>query len=233
MSQDIHTHLEKLKTELNKLEPAVKHLQKADENATALVATLNNIHNEFSKHLLSIEKSLSDTNEKHQKQLTKEIQDSTKKITDATDQLSTSNSAFEKQIKVLLSEYIGLRESTLKLIKRIESIDFPTRLDKLDATVSSINQGLQNTQTRIGDLERNLKDDIQAKSKDVFSKIDATENSLKQKLDAFEKDSASQFQKHSKENRFLKILLLIAIGLITGLIILGLISGPFNPTHTP
>ena len=27
MNQDIHSHLEKLKTELNKLEPAVKHLQ--------------------------------------------------------------------------------------------------------------------------------------------------------------------------------------------------------------
>ena len=43
MSQDIHTHLEKLKAELEKLEPAVKHLQKADENATVLIASLTNI----------------------------------------------------------------------------------------------------------------------------------------------------------------------------------------------
>jgi len=37
MNQDIHSHLEKLKTELNKLEPAVKHLQDADKNTTSLI----------------------------------------------------------------------------------------------------------------------------------------------------------------------------------------------------
>ena len=193
MSQDIHTHLEKLKTELNKLEPAVKHLQKADENATALISSLSNIHKEFSKHLQSIEKSLSDANEKHQKQLTKEIQESTKKINDATELLSKSNSTFEKQIKNLLSEYSGLGDATAALIKKIESVDFPKRFDKLDTTVSSINQGLQNTQTRIGDLERNFKDDLQAKTKDVILKVESTENNLKQQIASLEKATATLF----------------------------------------
>ena len=225
MSQDIHTHLEKLKTELSKLEPAVKHLQKADENATTLIASLSNIHKEFSKHLQSIEKSLSDANEKHHKQLTKEIQESTKKINDATELLAKSNSAFEKQINNLLSEYSGLGDATAALIRKIESVDFPKRFDKLDATVSSINQGLQNTQTRIGDLERNIKDDLQAKTKDVISKVDSTESNLKQRLDNFEKATASQFEKQSKENKLLKILLFVSIGLTVGLIIYRIISG--------
>jgi len=213
MSQDIHTHLEKLKTELSKLEPAVKHLQQADGNATALITSLTNIHKEFAKHLESIEKSLADANDKHHKQLTKEIQDSTRKITDAAEQLSKSNSAFEKQIKTFLSGYEGLTKAATKLIEKIDRVDFPSRLDKLDATVSSINQGLQNTQTRIGDLERNIKEDIQAKSKELTSKVDATENSLKQKLEDSEKNAATQFEKLSSENKMLKILLFISIGL--------------------
>jgi uncharacterized phage infection (PIP) family protein YhgE len=213
MNQDIHSHLEKLKTELNKLEPAVKHLQKADENATALIATLTNIHKEFTKHLQNIEKSLTDANDKHQKQLTKEIQDSTKRISDAAEQLSKSNSAFEKQIKTFLSGYEGLASAATKLIEKIDKVDFPSRLEKLDATVSSINQGLQNTQSRIGDLERNIKDDIQAKSKELISKVEATENSLKQKLDNSEKNAATQFEKISSENKMLKILLFVSIGL--------------------
>lgn len=225
MSQDIHTHLEKLKTELNKLEPAVKHLQKADENATALISSLTNIHKEFSKHLQSIEKSLSDANEKHQKQLTKEIQESTKKINDATELLSKSNSTFEKQIKNLLSEYSGLGNATAALIKKIESVDFPKRFDKLDATVSSINQGLQNTQTRIGDLERNIKDDLQAKTKDVILKVESTENNLKQQIASLEKVTATLFEKQSKENKLLKILVFISIGLIVGLFVYRIISG--------
>ncbi|MEI8224679.1 MAG: hypothetical protein WCG82_02005 [Bacteroidota bacterium] len=225
MNQDIHSHLEKLKTELDKLEPAVKHLQKADENATALMTTLSNIHKEFSKHLQNIEKALSDANEKHQKQVNKEIQESTKKINDATEQLSKSNSAFEKQIKAVLSGYSDLGESASRLIKKIESIDFPSRLDKLDATVSSINQGLQNIQTRIGDLERNLKDDIQAKTKEITSRIDASENSLNHRIDDFKKATSTQFENQSKENKFLKILLFISIGLIIGLIVFRAISG--------
>lgn len=225
MSQDIHTHLEKLKTELNKLEPAVKHLQKADENATALISSLTNIHKEFSKHLQSIEKSLSDANEKHQNQLTKEIQESTKKINDATELLSKSNSTFEKQIKNLLSEYSGLGNATAALIKKIESVDFPIRFDKLDATVSSINQGLQNTQTRIGDLERNIKDDLQAKTKDVILKVESTENNLKQQIASLEKVTATLFEKQSKENKLLKILVFISIGLIVGLFVYRIISG--------
>ncbi|MCJ7554779.1 MAG: hypothetical protein MUO34_12955 [Ignavibacteriaceae bacterium] len=104
-------------------------------------------------------------------------------------------------------------------------MDFPTRLDKIDATVSAINQGLQNTQTRIGDIERNLKDDFQAKTKDVTSKIDASENSLKQRIDNFEKAATAEFEKHSKENTLLKILIFVSIRLIAELIIFGIISG--------
>lgn len=174
MNQDIHTHLEKLKTELNKLEPAVTHLQKADET----VKSLQNITDKLLPMVIELQKE----NEK----------------------LAKSNS---------------------KLIDKIDKVDFPSRFDKVDATVSSINQGLQNTQTRIGDLEENLKDDIQAKTKDVTSKIEASENSLKQRIDNFEKTVTTKFEKQFKENKLLKILLFVSIGLIAGLIIFKIISG--------
>jgi len=84
---------------------------------------------------------------------------------------------------------------------------------------------LQNTQTRIGDLERNLKDDIHAKTKEITSKIDASENSLKQRIDNFEKITIDQFEKLSNENKLLKILLFVSLGLTLGLIIFRIISG--------
>lgn len=225
MNKDIHTHLEKLKAELDKLEPAVKHLQKADENATALMTALTNVHEEYRKHLQNIEKSLLDSNVKHQGQITEEIQDSTRKINVAAEELSKSNTALERKIEELLSEYAGLSESTSSLIGKIDSIDFPSRLDKLDATVSSINQGLQNTQSRIGDLERNIKDDILAKTKDIIAKTDTSEKSLQQRLDSYEKITKTHLEKLSNENKLLKILLFISIGLIAGLIIFRVISG--------
>lgn len=225
MSQDIHTHLEKLKTELNKLEPAVKHLQQADENATALISAVNTIHKEYSKNLQAIEKLLVDSNKDHHKQISKDIQDSTIKLNDLGEKITKSFKSVEKEVKDLLDEYKFLSSETEKLVTKIDKVDFPTRLDKLDATVSSISQGLQNTQTRIGDLERNIKDDLQAKTKDIISKVDSTESNLKQRIENFEKVTATQFDKQSKENKLLKILLFVSIGLIVGLIVFRVISG--------
>lgn len=224
MNQEIHSHLEKLKVELNKLEPAVKHLQKADENATELISAVSAIHKEYSKHLRAIEKLLVDSNKDHHKQISKEIQDSTTKLNDLGEKITKSFKIVEKEVKDLLDEYNFLSSETEKLVNKIDKVDFPIRLDKLDATVSSVNQGLQNIQQRLGEVERNFKDDLQAKTKDVITKIDSLDSYLKEEFKNFERDNKSQFEKQSKEIKILKILLFVSIGLIIGLIVFNVIS---------
>ncbi len=225
MNQDIHSHLEKLKVELNKLEPAVKHLQKADEDATALISAVSTIHKEYAKHLQAIEKLLVDSNKDHHKQISKDIQDSTTKLNDLGEKITKSFKSVEKEVKDLLDEYKFLSSETEKLVNKIDKIDFPTRLDKLDATVSSINQGLQNTQQRLGDIERNIKDDMSAKQKELTSKIESAENATKQQIENSEKEFIKLFEKVSKENNLLKILLFVSIGLSIGLILFRAITG--------
>jgi len=225
MNQDIHSHLEKLKVELNKLEPAVKHLQKADENAAALISAVSTIHKEYSKHLQAIEKLLVDSNKDHHKQISKDIQDSTTKLNDLGEKITKSFKSVEKEVKDLLDEYKFLSSETEKLVNKIDKIDFPTRLDKLDSTVGSINQGLQNTQQRLGDIERNIKDDLTAKQKELNSRIESAENATKQRIDISEKEFTKMFERVSKENNLLKVLLFVSIGLTLGLIIYRIISG--------
>jgi len=225
MNQDIHSHLEKLKVELNKLEPAVKHLQTADENATALINAVSTIHKEYSKHLQAIEKLLVDSNKDHHKQISKDIQDSTSKLNDLGEKITKSFKSVEKEVKDLLDEYKFLSSETEKLVNKIDKVDFPTRLDKLDATVSSINQGLQNTQQRLGDLERNIKDDLSSKQKELTLRIESTENSTKQLIENSEKEFSKMFETVYKENKLLKILLFVSIGLTVGLIVYKIISG--------
>jgi len=225
MNQDIHSHLEKLKVELNKLEPAVKHLQKADENATALISAVSTIHKEYSKHLQAIEKLLVDSNKDHHRQISKDIQESTTKLNDLGEKITKSFKSVEKEVKDLLDEYKFLSSETEKLVNKIDKVDFPTRLDKLDATVSSINQGLQNTQQRLGDIERNIKDDLTAKQKELTSRIESAENATKQRIDNSEKEFIKMFEKVSKENNLLKILLFVSIGLTVGIFIYRVITG--------
>lgn len=91
--------------------------------------------------------------------------------------------------------------------------------------VSSINQGLQNTQQRLGDIERNIKDDLTAKQKDLASRIESAENATKQRIDNSEKEFTKMFEKIAKENNLLKILLFVSIGLSIGLILFRAITG--------
>ncbi len=225
MNQDIHSHLEKLKVELNKLEPAIKHLQTADENVTALINAVSTIHNEYSKHLQAIEKLLVDSNNDHHKQISKDIQDSTNRWKDLDENITKSFKEVEKEVKDFLEEYKFLSLETEKLVNKIDKVDFPARLDKLDSTVSSINLGMQNTQQRLGDIERNIKDDLTAKQKELTARIESIENVTKQRIEHSEKEFLKMFEKVLKENNIFKILLFISIGLIVGLLIYRIVSG--------
>jgi len=91
--------------------------------------------------------------------------------------------------------------------------------------VSSINQGLQNTQQRLGDIERNIKDELTAKQKDLASRIESAENATKQRIDNSEKEFTKMFEKIAKENNLLKILLFASIGLTVGIILFRAITG--------
>ena len=182
MNQDIHTHLEKLKGELEKLSPAIQHLQKADENTSAVVTAAKNLHKEYANHLQKIEELLVATNKDHQKQISKTINESVSKLDAATNDFGETHGEFEKTVKLFIDKYKRLADSATHLVKTIEGIDFPIRLDKVDATVSSINQGMQNVQQRIGDTERNLKDNLQASAKELTKKIENSERAVSEKL---------------------------------------------------
>lgn len=202
MNQDIHTHLEKLKGELEKLSPAIQHLQKADENTSAVVAAAKNLHKEYAAHLQKIEDLLVATNKDHQKGLSKTIGESVKKMEEATNSFGQIQGEFENTVKLFSDKYKRLADSATYLVKTIEGVDFPNRLDKIDTTISSVNQGLQNVQQRLGDTERNLKDDLQAKSKDIVGRIEGSEKEVKQQLGLIQ-----------KENQLLRLLLFVSIAI--------------------
>ena len=114
MNQDIHSHLEKLKVELNKLEPNVRHLQKADENATAnLFSAVSTIQKSIQNTYKAIEKLLVDSNKDHHKQISKDIQDSTTKLNDLGEKLQSHSKVLRRKSRTYLmniNSFIGNRE---------------------------------------------------------------------------------------------------------------------------
>ena len=61
------------------------------------------------------------------------------------------------------------------LMQKLEKVDFPTRLDKLDTSVSCINTAIQNIFSRFETIERNLKDDFNFKISNVQEKLEKSQ----------------------------------------------------------
>jgi NAD-dependent DNA ligase len=161
MKEEIKKNLDSLKKELDKLAPAIEHLQIADKNATALVNSFKSIHSVYELHLLSIEELLVASNKEHLNQIAKELNASSSKLNSLGDTVSNSFKGLEKD----------------------------------------------------------------SKQKELIAKIESAENATKQRIDNSEKEFTKMFERVSKENNLLKILLFVSIGLTVGLIIYRIISG--------
>lgn len=72
-------------------------------------------------------------------------------------------------------EFEKLHKQASILITKIDKVDFPSRLDKLDTNISAINQNISNTQTRIESIERNLNKEIERIKIDIIAQLDKTD----------------------------------------------------------
>ena len=122
-----------------------------------------------SEMLLKMEKELKTV--KSASELVKKAGDDARyTIEEARDQLENLIEEFSRLSNTTLERSEKLNESTQStldvtdsLVKKIDDINFPSRLEKLDATISGINAGLQNILGRVDDIERNLKDEVRDK----------------------------------------------------------------------
>ena len=83
------------------------------------------------------------------------------------------------QLKIEFEEFA---ERAKLLLGKIDKIDFPSRLDKMDSTVASINQNIGNLQSRLESVERNLIDNIKSSYKSLIDDVENKHNYLLNRL---------------------------------------------------
>ena len=83
------------------------------------------------------------------------------------------------EIKIAIEEFKNnLTKSTAlitvveRLTEKIDKVDFPARLDRVDNSVTNIYTGVQNLQGRIDLLEMNLKEQFQSKINDITRQLE-------------------------------------------------------------
>ena len=138
-SQQVLIALEELHQELNKLEPAIKHIETA-QLVTKMVK-------DIPKKLLEISNDL--------KVL---FSEELKVITVENKKISKTTSDIQEVVKVEIEEINKSRKVIAAFHEKVLQINFPERLDKLDANVSGLMAAIHSTQSRLDNIERNLSD---------------------------------------------------------------------------
>jgi len=205
IQEEIHQELLKLQNELSSLDTAVKQIKTMAESGEIISLAAKGIQGDYQSHLKNLEKLI----DERVKEQTKKLETVSSKIDSQLDLIKSEALAkFEEPIKKIksLTEAISNQVETInRLNEKLDKVDFPIRLDKLDATTAGINQAVQNLQSRLERVESNIKDDLRDIKETLKKQSELTETTAKQ-------------------IRTIKLIGIIAAVLALGAIIVGLVK---------
>ncbi len=133
-----------------------------------------------------------------------ELEDELKKIKSAAELITEARVVAEKTIeetKQLSTISEKLVKGVNTLVSKIDKIDFPSRLDKVDATVSGINSGMQNILSRLETVERHFDDSYRKMKEDSENQY----KNIRSHLD----ELSTSFRSSQKSNKILLIIIMI------------------------
>lgn len=165
-SEKVLQSLETLHRELEKLGPAIEHV----ETAKKIAETVKDIPQ---KHFELI-KSVKETDENFKKELKEQLKSEAAKITVEVNKILLSFKDTQGMLKAEIIDLDKLKKTIKDFHIEIVRINFPERLDKMDANVAGIMAAVQAIQGRLDLLERNLADrlkDNQELQKDMKLEI--------------------------------------------------------------
>lgn len=148
----------------------------------------------------------------HLKQTRAELAEFVKK---AEKDLNETLKNLKEVVETEIVEYRHLVESASALIKKIDDINFPERLDKIDNNISTINLGIQNLQNRLGDLSRDVSDGF----KDSHKKMDGLAEKMSNEFSEV-KGQAEFYGAQQSQNAFwIKVMIGINLSLGLGMLL--------------
>jgi hypothetical protein len=202
-SQEVLTALETLHREIEKLEPAIKHVETAQQ-VTQIVKAIPQKHVEL---LLEIKNN----DAKHKDELKNLFAKELSGFNDENKKLQKSTAEIQQQVKLEQEALSKLKEKVQSFHERVEKINFPERLDKLDTNVAGIMVAIQAVRSRLDGLERNIVDrlrDIQDYQKESRTTL---QEEIEQSNTTFQSILRKSFRKQQIITYITWLLILIAI----------------------
>lgn len=176
ISNEVISALESLHKELDKLKPAITNVEVAIEVTKSLQEAIEKL----SVFLEEVKKN----DLKFKADLVKQLEKVIRELSEETKNLQDETKVIQAEVRDEITQIKTLCEIIKKFHDKVEQINFPERLDKLDANIAGLLAALHAVQSRIETLERNISDkirDIIESQKETSSKIISEVQSAKQK----------------------------------------------------
>lgn len=126
-----------------------------------------------------------------------EFQTELEKLRNASYEITKAGKIANESVELtgrMLETFKGFVEPTNKLIEKVEKVDFPLRLEKLDIAVTSINSSLNTSIQRIDNIERELKERLDHKTIELKEKIESNSKELKDVIIKLEEKQRNNFK---------------------------------------
>jgi len=143
------------------------------------------------------------------------LEEELNKLKSAVEYIETAKISIEAASKIintiikLKEEFDKLAQRAIVLIDKLDKIDFPSRLDKLDSKVLAVSNDIHALETRIEASNKAFTLELKSGSKSLISEVGNTKN-----------DIVFQLKQQSKE---IKMVQYGIIGVIAFLVIVGVL----------
>ena len=185
LDQQINEQLSLLQKELSRLKTVTDYIDGAKKNSISIIAELEKVQQNYAVYtdkIFNLYKQYADDLKKNTEI---QINEGVLQFETTGNKIDTTNKEKLVEIKRLLEQYKKIVEATDSLVKKLEAVDFPTRLSTIDKNIQDVNSALNDAKQFI----ENKQSEIQ--------------NILLKRLD-----------KQEKEIKLLKTVLFVICGLI-------------------
>lgn len=199
---------EKLNSSFIEIEGQHKNLLNEYSNKfnTELSDMVSIVKNEFDSANLLFNQNLDRFNSK--------IDEISNEYTTKLNQFDEKSNNIIDELNLLLKNNNELRDKISVLFKDLDELHLPLKFDKLDTTISSISQGIQNIQGRLDTLESNIiraTDTQRKKISDEMEMVTLGMNNINKSMESKFVSTDESFEKLKKENKILGLLLIIIL----------------------
>jgi uncharacterized protein YutE (UPF0331/DUF86 family) len=159
MKDKMNSELAKLQEELESLDKAVKHIEKAGTISTEVVEAIRNIQLQYGQHLDSVLKTYDDFINRSYQTYQKEIEE--------VEGISKTHKEQIAKADSFLNNHQELINKTATLAKQIDNVNFPARLDLVEESIAQMKQEIENTQILNVSSEETIRNDIAKQDKKI------------------------------------------------------------------